>query len=164
MHIAVERPDYCFLMLSKGYWKSAETLRFFITEMKQHKADPSEIVERFLPCIFLARQAVELKIKTILLKQGNFKKGHELTALITDIRESEFSARFQELCTDLEKYDKDGIASRYLIDFDHYSNSWKLLNEQLCSMNFEDFDEIFTTHGAINWGLDEYLKCIEGES
>lgn len=107
----------------------------------------------FVPCAFLCKHSIELKLKECLLSKGVHElKGHSVLEIWNDLNEEQIphGAELQQFLSEVEKIDNNEIALRYGI------------SKRLAPLQ-EDFkfniDNLITNTMFLFNIVDEYIIC-----
>lgn len=107
----------------------------------------------FIPCAFLCKHSIELKLKECLLEKGENKlKGHSILGIWNDLDEKQIphATELQQFLSEVEKIDNNEMALRYGI-----SKGLVPLQE-----NFKfDIDNLITNTMFLFNVVDEYIIC-----
>lgn len=107
----------------------------------------------FIPCAFLCKHSIELKLKECLLAKGEHElKGHSVLGIWNDLNEKQIShgAEIQQFLSEVEKIDSNEMALRYGI-----SKGLVPLQE-----NFKfDIDNLIANTMFLFNVVDEYIIC-----
>lgn len=141
---------YSFEVLSHMALDYLNSARFLYQGIVEDRGQ-DVVTYYFIPCAFLCKHSIELKLKECLLVKGAYElKGHSVLGIWNDLNEKQIphSAEIQQFLSEVERIDNNEMALRYGIS--------KRLTPLQEEFKF-DIDNLMTNTMFLFNVVDEYI-------